>query len=95
MTDKNVLERLKGWIKESKKSGFPMLRADVAYIFFDELIQEVERLRVELAGRDTVDSFARQETIESLTKELEEQKRKNQTLADRLFELGESLSGGG
>ena len=45
MADKDILERVKGWIKESKRGGFPMLRADVAFIFFDELIQEVEKLR--------------------------------------------------
>lgn len=43
--EKMDIDKVKGWLKESKDSGFPMLRADVAYIFFDQLIEEVDRLR--------------------------------------------------
>ena len=48
MTDKDILERLKNYVAECRKDGFPMLRSDVALIFFDEAIQEVERLRLRI-----------------------------------------------
>ena len=78
MTDKDILERLKNYVAECRKDGFPMLRADVALIFFDEAIQEVEKLREALMHETTSLQTAAnkhlKKQIESLTSELEEAK---------------------